>query len=155
VKLVVPYVQWPLELAEHLAEQGLSARFCDTSGPEGYWLLLSRLWDEHEDFILLEADKFPAAGALEELQRCEEPWCAHRVPMRDAQERSPYPSLACTKFAGRLMHLVPDLMVHVGELDLGLGMREWSRLDLAVSGLLEPYVPCHYHQGLVEHRHRH
>lgn len=153
MNIVVPYTVWPAELHEHLFQQGMHPHYADTSQPEGYYLLLSRLWATRETVLVLEADKFPAPGVLAELWRCPEPWCTVAVAMRGTEEPAPYPSLSCTKFASRLMYLVPDLMEHVGELDLGLGAREWSRLDLAIHGLLDPYGSVHYHEGLVEHRH--
>lgn len=156
MNLLVPYAaEWPQELYRHLLDEGLvhSAHFVNTSEPDGYWLALSEAWEQARTFIVLEADKFPAAGVLQRLWECEEPWCYVNPPMRNLEERAPYPSLSCAKFAERLMHLVPDLMQHVGELDLGLGAREWSRLDLAVYGLLEPYQPPHEHLELVDHRH--
>lgn len=147
---------FPRDLAFHLTDIGVyeHCRWLDTSGPQGYWDTLRRLWEDQQTVIVLEGDKFPAPGALQALWACDQSWCSYPVPMRAAGDAAPYPSLACTKFAAPVMRQVPDLMQWVGELDLGLGVREWSRLDMAIAGLLQPLLTCHMHEpGQVEHRH--
>jgi len=157
VNIVVVWAnEWPRDLAHHLHDLGLyeHIRWLDTTGPEGYWDVLRRLWEDQRTFVVLEADKFPDAGALQELWQCPHEWCSYPVPTREGSPRAPYPSLACTKFDRTLMVSDPDLMQKVGELDLGLGVREWSRLDMAVAGFCDNIAECHWHAGgRVEHRH--
>ena len=158
MNIVIPYVDWPSELSGHLYAQGLHShvRLRNTSEADGYWHLLATLWRAREKVIVLEADKFPARGALLELWQCPHEWCTYPVAMRGSGEPAPYPSLSCTKFDSTLMAAYPDVLEHAGELDLGLGVREWSRLDMAIAGLLEGAdATCHWHEpGRVEHRHR-
>jgi hypothetical protein len=103
---------------------------------------------------VLEQDKIPAPGALRDLWECPHEWCSYLVMMRGIAEAAPYPSLACSKFGRSLMVSDPDLMQKVGELDLGLGEREWSRLDMAVAAFCQNIAPVHWHKaGRVEHLH--
>ena len=108
---------------------------------------------------MLEQDKIPAPGLLQEMWDCDQKWCTTPVSMRGVEEASPYPSLSCTKFDGWLMRQYPQLMEDVGMLDLGGGEKEWSRLDLGIAALLQGHwslrpFTCHYHPGgRVEHLH--
>jgi hypothetical protein len=124
---------------------------------DGYWQLLDHHWQQRHSFIVREADKHPSEGALEALWACPEPWCTYPIPMQNTDRTSPYASLGCTKFHRVLMDVWPDLMRDAGELG-GMGLppeQAWSRLDLAVAGLLEHrFGPVHWHPaGMVEHRH--
>jgi hypothetical protein len=154
--VVVPFVgsvHWLL--AARLREDGCQPVFVETTGHDGYWCALAWAWQQGESFVVVEADKIPEAGLIGEMWGCASPWCVARSSMRDSTECAPYPSLSCVKFGSELMALAPGLLTEVGELDLGLGVREWSRLDLAIAGLLEGrygVAPC-WHEGLVEHRH--
>jgi hypothetical protein len=153
LNVVVPFVHFRPELRRALEADGIEARFIDTSGWQGYWIMLASMWEAGDTFIVLEQDKFPAPGALHELWECPRAWCTYPVPTRTGGV-SPYPALACTKFDASLMRADPDLMTKVGELDLGFGVREWSRLDLAVASFAENITECHWHRrGRVEHRH--
>jgi hypothetical protein len=154
LRIVVPFVRLAPAVAVALERDGIAAEFVDTSGSDAYWRLLARLWSEGEAFIVLEQDKVPAPGLLAELWECERPWCSTPVGMRGVDQPAPYPSLSCTKFDASLMVADPLLLEKAGRLDLGFGERDWSRLDLAVAGLLESVAECHWHGGgRVEHRH--
>ncbi len=155
MKVLVPHVEFPVELHRLLEAEGVNARYVSTHEPDGYWRCLAEAWEEAESFIVLEGDKHPAPGALLELWVCPWSWCTYPVPMRESEEPAPYPSLACTKFDAELMARAPLLMQAAGEIDVGLGVREWSRLDLVVQGLVHQLAEPHYHEaGRVEHRHR-
>jgi hypothetical protein len=154
LNVVVPYVELSPELPAALERDGISAVFVETSAPDGYWAMLAEQWARGETFIVLEQDKVPVAGALHELWNCTELWCTYPVGMRGTVETSPYPSLSCTKFHRHLIELTPSLLEHVGTLDLGLGEKEWSRLDLGIAGLLATVADCHWHDaGKVQHLH--
>jgi hypothetical protein len=116
--------------------------------------MLAEWWSRGETFIVLEQDKVPIRGALQELWQCGHLWCIFPVAMRGTATVAPYPSLSCAKFDSELIALDPDLLVKVGTLDLGFGEREWSRLDLAIAGLLAPLCAPHWHaRGRVMHLH--
>jgi hypothetical protein len=153
---VVPFVGGvhPL-LVARLTEDGCLPVFVGTGGHDGYWSALSWAWRGGESFVVVEADKVPERGLIAEMWRCDSVWCVARSEMRGIHGYAPYPSLSCVKFGEMLTAAAPDLLTEVGGLDLGLGVREWSRLDLGIAGLLEGrygFLPC-WHSGLVEHRH--
>lgn len=153
MRVMVPYVSLQPATKRALELAGADAAFYDTSAPTAYWEALANWWCWGESFIVLEQDKVPEPGLLAELWECPEPWCAVGAPMRGTEEHAGYPSLSCTKFAASLMDAYPGLMRDVGELDLGLGEKEWSRLDLGIAGLLSSVADCHWHVGVVEHLH--
>ncbi len=154
MNVIVPYVEFDPALKRALEDDGVAHRFFYTGGPTGYWDLLYTEWCIGRTFIVLEQDKFPAPGALRELWECEHPWCMYPVAMRGTAAPSPYPSLACTKFDESLMKADRTLMRDVGEIDVGLGEKEWSRLDMIVSARMERLADPHWHAyGRVEHRH--
>lgn len=148
---------FPVQLHAHLSAQEVAAddfHWIDTTGDGNYWDALRRLWEDMRTVIVLEGDKFPAPGALQELWDCPNEWCSYPIPTREGGDPAAYPSLGCTKFDRTLMLSDPDLLRHVGELDLGLGVREWSRLDMGVAAFCENLTACHMHgAGRVEHRH--
>lgn len=148
MNLLVPYVKLHPEVAK------LDAVFVDTSGPTAYWDLLAERWRQGKTFIVLEQDKVPEPGLLQQLWDCSRGWCSVSTPMRETIDSAPYPSLSCTKFGAALMARYPRLLEWVGELDLGYGKKEWSRLDLGISALLQTHWgPPHWHDGVVEHLH--
>jgi hypothetical protein len=154
LRVVVPFVRLEPAVVAALERDGIEAEFVDTAGLDAYWRLLADLWAHGDSFVVLEQDKVPAAGLLRELWECPEPWCSTPVGMRGVEVAAPYPSLACTKFGASLMAADPWLLEDAGRLDLGFGERDWSRLDLAVSGLLASVAECHWHEGgRVEHLH--
>jgi hypothetical protein len=151
---VVPFVRLQPAVVAALERDGIVAEFVDTSARDSYWRLLADLWAEGGSFVVLEQDKVPSPGLLRELWDCSRPWCSTPVGMRGVDQPAPYPSLACTKFDASLMAADPFLLEKAGSLDLGFGERDWSRLDLAVAGLLGSVAECHWHEGgRVEHRH--
>jgi hypothetical protein len=156
MKVIVPHMEFRPDLARALVDEGINPRFVATHEPDGYWRCLLDAWAENESFIVLEGDKHPTPGALAELWECPHLWCVYPVSMRDSTEPSPYPALACAKFDSSLMLHAPLLMEHVGEVDVGLGEREWSRLDMVVAAFLSNLAVAHYHDvGRVAHHHDH
>jgi hypothetical protein len=153
MRILVPYVRLHPRTKVVVAREASEAVFALTDGPTGYWDVLAENWDRRRSFIVLEQDKVPEPGLLRELWECPEPWCSARAAMRGTDEPAAYPSLSCVKFAGSLMVTYPRLLEDVGELDLGLGEKEWSRLDLAIAGLLSNVAEVHWHDGRVEHLH--
>jgi hypothetical protein len=152
IRVMVPYVRLHPETKRAVAS--MDAGFYETSAPGSYWRVLADWWLWAESFIVLEQDKVPERGLLQRLWVCPEPWCAVRTPMRGTGNAADYPTLSCTKFGEPLMAAYPELMMDVGELDLGLGAKEWSRLDLAIAGLLSNVATVHWHDGVVKHLHQ-
>lgn len=153
MKLIIPYV----DLHDSTAQVGwaYNALFRDTSWSDrAYYWTLYDAWLDGESFIVLEQDKIPGEGALEEIWTCPEPWCAYPVPMRHTDEVfQEYPSLSCTKFSVEMITDLPDLFERVGSLNMGFGLKHWDRLDLAIWGAADR--PIHWHEaGHVKHFHK-
>lgn len=154
MNLLVPFVDLHPDVCDALLE--FEADYVDTSAPGAYWQILADYWARKETFVVVEQDKLPEDGLVQELWDCDRAWCAVRTPMRDTDESAPYPSLSCTKFGGSVMAKLPDLMLWVGDIDFGLGKKEWSRLDLGIAALLQTHWgKPHWHDGVVEHLHEH
>lgn len=154
MNVLVPYLHLRPELPSALDAEQIQATYVETDGWDGYWRTLKAWWGRGETFICLEQDKVPAPGVLRRLWLCERPWCSPRVAMRGTIEPAPYPPLACVKFDAVLMKDYPRLLDDVGQLDMGLGEKEWSRLDLAIAGLLGTSWIHHWHEEeRVEHLH--
>jgi hypothetical protein len=153
VNVLVPYVRLHPKTVEALELDWIEATFVNTEGPEAYWETLRDWWVKGETFIVVEQDKIPEPGLLRKLWDCPEAWCSAEAAMRGVEQGSPYPSLSCVKFGQPLMDDYPELLDHVGGLDLGLGAKEWSRLDLGIAGLLGTSWVPHWHEGRVEHLH--
>jgi hypothetical protein len=154
MRVLVPYVRLSNATVAAVHAAGADVSFVETSGPTGYWQALADMWAEQRSTIVLEQDKVPEPGLLARLWECPESWCAVNAPMRGTDVLAPYASLSCVKFGARMLRAEPEVLWDAGELDLGFGAREWSRLDLAIAGLLEGrgFVP-HWHVGVVEHLH--
>jgi hypothetical protein len=154
MRVLVPYVRLSNATVAAVHAAGADVAFVETPGPTGYWQALADMWGRRRAVIVLEQDKVPEPGLLAKLWACPSDWCVVNAPMRDSSERAPYPSLSCVKFSGSLMAAYPDLLGCAGELDLGFGEKEWSRLDMVVAGLLggRGWEP-HYHEGVVQHLH--
>jgi hypothetical protein len=153
MKVLVPYLRLHPATVAALHRDHVNPVFVETIGHDGYWDALASMWAQGESFIVLEQDKVPEPGLLQELWGCPEGWCAARAPIRGTTEPATYPSLSCTKFSAELIREYPSLIENVGELDLGFGLKEWSRLDLAIAGLLSAVQEVHWHTGVVEHLH--
>lgn len=155
MNVLVPFVRLHPRLVAALAAEGVQAQFVDTSAGDAYWRTLRIWWMGGGSFVVLEQDKVPEPGLLSELWSCKHDWCTVRVDTRGGEPPAPYPSLSCTKFSARLIADAPRLLEQVGELDFGLGEREWSRLDLGIAGLLGGVYArnVHWHEGRVEHLH--
>jgi hypothetical protein len=155
LNVLVPYVRLHPALLDALARDGVTAEFVETFGRGDYAAALTDAWQRCEPFIVVEQDKVPEPGLLKALWECEQPWCSVRVGMRGTKDAAAYPSLSCTKFGAQLMLAWPELMDDVSCLDVGLGEGEWSRLDLAIAGLLRGVRgwDVHWHTGVVQHLH--
>lgn len=126
--VVVPYTRppaWPWPDASKLVTR---PRYVDVSSSEdAYWQLLSSLWADGQDVVIVEHDVIPDADAIEDLLDCPEPWCAQPYPY--VYDRLNW-GLACTMFTATAMKRVPDLWTHVAVMsDYLHPPLHWCRLD--------------------------
>jgi len=128
---------------------------------EGYWRLLSALWELKGGFTVVEQDVVPFPGAIAELEACSERWCGYRYELQTGF----HAALGCAKFDASLMAEFPRALERVGELgfgpdgsrggpdDDGLPRKDWRRLDTRIDRVLrqECGVQMHVHDHVVGH----
>jgi hypothetical protein len=66
-------------------------------------------WREGESFINCEHDTIFHKGAIEELIRCPEIWCAFGVSYADKYAQGTAPNLSLVKFTSEFIKKFPDL----------------------------------------------
>jgi hypothetical protein len=152
VKVVIPFVQG--RLADETRQWGERHRadFVDlTEDDHGYFKLITRLWREGRQFVVVEEDIVPALGQVEAMWACDEQWCAgvHKLHA-DAPEVW---SLGLMRFSSALIERVP-----VAGLAGAMGQdKRWQRLDLCLypvirtGGFADPHLhgPAGRHLGRV------
>lgn len=73
--------------------------YADVSGGDDHYAQLFRhLWDKGEEFAIVEHDVIPWPGALEDLARCPESWCAYGYVTSGDLSTQDVPPLGCVKF---------------------------------------------------------
>jgi hypothetical protein len=143
--------------AEALEAQSSRVEFVDVVGsPVAYWELVVRLWDEQEDFLLVEHDVVLAPGTIKRLESCPGWWCscppasghiyAIRIPTDGDGWKAAH--LLANRFRRELMIALPTLVR-----DIPKGGRHWTCLDV---GMLEPLDFCGadvhiHHDAPVQH----
>lgn len=142
-RVVVPYTRLHPALEPALRQQGVDdAEYVRLTHETAYWELLCRLWDggNGDDFIFVEHDIIPWAGAIQELWDCPEPWCS--MPYK-IFGRYVHSGFGCTKFGKELIRFRPDGPENFED-------HTWRKLDMQMiqSGL--PWLP-HPHSPPVLH----
>lgn len=149
--IVIPYLAGMLHADTERwgAEHGAVLKRIRYGDDEGYWRLLSTLWKESGDLLIVEQDMLPSPHVTDRMARCRRPWCVSPFQVDGgawAQE-----ALGCTKFAARLKSRHPDLMVELGESTAyGDAPKLWHRLDIRLALLMRElgYRP-HIHKRSV------
>lgn len=118
LRVIVPYKTRKAVQHQVLDMQSIEPEWYRCDDSDSYWMLLKRQWDRREAFIVLEHDILPWPGALEDLWRCREPWCAFGYHMGGHMGYA----FGCTKFTTELMDAMPDIVD-------GLPDRHWFNLD--------------------------
>lgn len=152
--VVIPWVAGGLNAAtvDAVAASGLPSQLVEMRGQDDYHNLIADLWHDGETFLTVEQDIVPAAGALEEMANCPEPWCAF------AYEYPPfghYAGMGCAKFSADLIKRFPDALSATGTwVDEKHPAKHWCRVD----GWLKKYLMDHgqrqHIHGLVTHHHK-
>lgn len=107
MNVFVPYTQ--LERITRCALGGTGFKAIKMSDDEAYVRYFEERWAEGETFINVEHDVVPWPGAIEELWKCPEPWCAHGyMPYDDLTSDSYSVFLGCAKISGKLIQALPN-----------------------------------------------
>lgn len=118
--------------------------------PGAYWRAVAAMWALGQTFAIVEQDIVPHPGALAELERCSEPWCAFPYSLKTGF----YAALGCVRFSASLLAEYPEALERVGEIDDdGLPARDWRRLDTRIARVLSQDcdVRIHVHEPAVGH----
>ena len=154
MRLVVPYTSLRPETAAALAASGFPFEEARVDDGDGYWRLLSGLWEAGEPFAIVEQDIVVGPGTLPDLAACPRDWCSFGYPYFVSDN---YHGLGCVRFSAALLARVPDAMDRVGEMsDATHPAKHWCRIDgwlqLALRKAGEPRCE---HLPPVGHLHRH
>jgi hypothetical protein len=117
---------------------------------EAYWRLLSDLWTQHEDFVIVEHDIEIHSDVLPAFESCTAPWCVNAY-FGQPYKRYPVPllrvALGCVRFRGEFTAKYPNILE-------GLTNRHWRRLDSLIATRLQQYGErAHEHEPNVVHHH--
>lgn len=144
MRVVVPFVPgmlWPqTEAAARAYRPDPDLVELPAESPGAYALCLSAVSRWGEDVAILEQDVAPHGGALAELERCPEPWCAFPYSI----EPTTRACLGCSRFRAELFAASPGVFDDLGP---------WRFLDLEVEARLRAagYPHPHLHQPAVLH----
>jgi hypothetical protein len=160
IRVVVPFTAiHPLAEAALIRFAPTAERIFVGQTDHSYSELLTRLWAEWKDLLLIEHDIQIRRGLVGEATRCPELWCTW--PYAGAGFTDPlsnpllYESLGCVKFSGKLMRAEPDVLAVASTLSQGLPAGDWRRMDSSILPTLRDrgYAP-HRHEPPVLHHHR-
>ena len=150
MKLVIPYTTLHPLVPKVLRDYGFSPRFVHLPENNSYWALLSALWAEQEDVIIVEHDVVPGPESLPELIACAKPWCAFSYLRQITPDRSSvgdYFGFGCVKFSRELMVKLPDAFSQMTD-------HHWSKLDSQFEWYTyQNSVRPHHHRPAVVHAH--
>ena len=101
--------------------------------PTHYHGLLGDLWDDGESFCIVEHDIVVFPGALAEMDRCPDPWCARPYELSVGMGAW----LGCTRFSADLLRDHPAAVRSIDHLKPdGTPLRHWARLDTRLEQVL-------------------
>lgn len=152
MRVIVPFTRITVPaVVEALNEYAPEAEAIDVSASRfAYWELLGNLWEDGEDFLIVEHDVEIHAKVLPALTRCRHTWCGYPY---DAVGT---PALGCTRFAAELLAEHPTAVEEAGKLSDGVvPQRDWRRLDTHLQQVLtDTYgLKVHRHLPPVTHHH--
>lgn len=154
ITVLVPYIR----LSPHTvaALDAYSPIYVETLGPFGYIDALEREWAQNRGFCLVEQDKVPWPGALDEIWRCPRDWCVFPCKMRQTDQPADFPTLSTVKFGWNMVSSHPDFMQRVRSTSVGdKPAGHYSRLDMAIYDIAARLrITPHWHEPAVEHRHQ-
>jgi len=127
-QVIVPYTNLRDETRDSVLRYAPDARFVYLGDDEAYWRLVSGLWREQRDYIIVEHDIVIHEDAISQFEACPEPWCTFGYPyfLGDA----PYHGTGCVRWRAEAMRAMPDLLEVVGEMSgPHHPQRHWCSLD--------------------------
>lgn len=117
----------------------IMAKAVSCEGLEGYGNSLAELWEQGETFVNLEQDVAPWPGALSEMCRCAEPWCA--LPTVIIYKVQIW-NICCVKFSSEFIKEYPDIWKDRPP--------RWDALDVHLFRKVAPRTP-HVHNPPALH----
>lgn len=143
-RVIVPYVGKPPNIQRNiLAAMHIEPEYIDVSGDNwNYWRLLSRLWSEGEQFMILEHDMLPWPGAIHLAWQCEEPWCVYPYLIGGRYSTVGH---GCVKYGVEILEGAPNAVKNVGR-------KHWSTLDShTIHAVRKAGFKPHVHQPPIIH----
>lgn len=138
LNVVVPYAggSFLSIVLDTLAAERIEPRAINVGGdPLAYWAMFVALWATGETVVVVEHDVLPWPGAIAEMWRCPEPWCAFPYQLNGSM----IVGHGCVKFSAQMMAEGPEIWQQ-------LGSRTWITLDTAFAAVAE-------RNGYAPHRH--
>ena len=117
----------------------------EMKGDDGYLNYFKQRWDDDNPFINCEHDTVFFHGAIEELEKCREDWCAFAVNETDSFKNGTTATLALMKFSERFIEDYPDLWNEMENADVcWQHLPKWQWCDLWMQHYMGD-ITCHQH----------
>ena len=146
----VPYSTkaYPETLAA-LRSQRIQPIMVEMETDHSYFDLLSLLWSQTNDFVIVEQDIVVHRFCLTEFYLCAQPWCSYAYPYMG----SLHAGLGCTRFRRELMFQYPDAVKRTSQEETDVHpQNHWCNMDDRLRRVLQNYqVTQHVHSPPVEH----
>lgn len=107
MRVIVPYTRLHPLTEQAVRKESKWASFCPMKSEWDYSHLLHKLWNEGDNFILVEHDILPWPGALGEIWNCPAEWCAYSYECNGGIGL--YHTFGCAKISGQLINRLPDV----------------------------------------------
>lgn len=155
-RIVVPYVPGKLHPdTENWAKGYECAELTelDPADDAAYFKLISELWQQPGELIIVEQDMLPTRTTVERMLNCTATWCTATYQINGGTWINN--GLGVVKFGAGLRKKWPGLMVRVGYItDDGSPQYSWRRLDTRIAlTLYQMDLRPHWDHAAVEHLH--
>ncbi|MHB1488254.1 MAG: hypothetical protein ACYCZM_11980 [Acidimicrobiales bacterium] len=157
MRLIVPYVRGMLRQETWLAlkDCGYDVEWAsmDPNDDGHYAFLIEGLWQDGEDFCVVEQDVVPTQTMLEALEQCPYPWCSHCYADPDYPRTA---MLGLARFCSELLDRRTEIGLTVLRTDRTRTEHVgWRSLNETLVHHLEAHdEPWHRHLPDVTHIHR-
>jgi hypothetical protein len=167
-RIVIPFVQFKLHPETKAIGEQMGARFEDlTDDVQGYFKLMTRLWESGRGFLVQEEDVRASPRLLTELWECPEEWCVGwfwiwggAIMPGESRPQRPWryrvsDTLALNKFGSTLLRRAPRAMQDAAARTNGVNHFNQLDLQLVHEGAVlqsHPYFGRPHLHGPVDHR---